>query len=219
MTPYSTAPDSTNRGSIATTRRHKVRLAAGAIAVTLASVGLASCGESDDAAEKTTTTAEATTTTSSAALAVSDQWVRPAEDLAAKNRTAIYLTITGGAEDDALISASVPADLAGTVELHETKAEESTETTAGMGDTETTVASGGMGSGGMDSGDGGSMMTMSQVDRIEVPAGEVVELKPGGYHIMVMDLMKPLVPGDTVEVTVTCEKAGEMTFTAEVREA
>lgn len=185
--------------------RRTSRFAAGALAVTLASVGMVACGDSDDSAGSTTTTAEVTTT-SAAALAVSAYWVRPAEDLAAKNKTAIYMTITGGAEDDALISASVPADLAGTVELHETKPAEPTETT--MGD-------GGMGDGGMG---GSEMMTMSQVDRIDVPAGEVVELKPGGYHIMVMDLMKPLVPGDTVEVTVTFEKAGDMTFTAEVRE-
>ncbi len=206
-------PDSTNPSHTKPARRLTTRFAAGALALTLVSGGLAACGGSDDSADETTTT-EATTTTSSAALAISDQWVRPAEDLAAKNRTAIYLTITGGAEDDALISASVPADLAGTVELHETKEAESTETTAAMGETESTMAGGDM-----DSGDSGSMMTMSQVDRIEVPAGEVVELKPGGYHIMVMDLMKPLVPGDTVEVTVTFENAGDMTFTAEVREA
>ena len=189
--------------------RRKSRYVAGALALTLASVGMVACGDSDDAADETTTTAEVTTT-EAAALAVADQWVRPAEDLAASDKTAIYMTITGGAEDDALIGASVPADLAGMVELHETKPAETTETTAGMDGTESTMA-------GDD--DSSTMMTMSQVDRIEVPAGEVVELEPGGYHVMLMDLMKPLVPGDTVEVTVTFEKAGEMTLTAEVRES
>lgn len=195
--------------------RRLTRVVAGSLAVTLASVGLVACGDSDDSANETTTTAEVTTT-AAAALAVSDYWVRPAEDLAAKNKTAIYMTIAGGAEDDALISASVPADLAGTVELHETKPADTTETTAAMGGSESTMGGSESTMAGGD--DGGTMMTMAQVDRIEVPAGEVVELKPGGYHVMVMDLMKPLVPGDTVEVTVTFEKAGEMTFTAEVRE-
>ena len=53
-------------------------------------------------------------------LEVSDVWARPVEDLTAKDTSAIYMVITGGSEDDALVKASVPADIAGTVELHET---------------------------------------------------------------------------------------------------
>ena len=69
---------------------------------------------------------------------------------------------------------------------------------------------------GDDMGDG--MMTMQPVDSIPVPAGEKVELKPGGYHVMLLDVKKVLAVGDTIDVTLTFEKAGEVTTTAEVRE-
>ena len=48
-------------------------------------------------------------------------------------------------------------------------------------------------------------------DGLAVPAGETVELKPGGYHIMFMGLKGPLVEGDTIEVQLTFEKAGDVT--------
>lgn len=52
-------------------------------------------------------------------LKVTDVWARssPMVDGAA----AAYMNIQGGAEDDALVSASVAADVAGKVELHETR--------------------------------------------------------------------------------------------------
>ena len=40
--------------------------------------------------------------------------------------------------------------------------------------------------------------------------GETVELKPGGYHAMLMDLRQPLKEGDTVKGTLVFEKAGPM---------
>ena len=52
-----------------------------------------------------------------------------------------------------------------------------------------------------------------------VPAQGMVELKPGGYHIMMMNLTEPLEEGDEVEVTVTFEKAGEVTLTLPVQKA
>lgn len=52
-----------------------------------------------------------------------------------------------------------------------------------------------------------------------VPAQGMVELKPGGFHIMMMDLTEPLEEGDEVEVTVTFEKAGEVTLTLPVQKA
>lgn len=45
---------------------------------------------------------------------------------------------------------------------------------------------------------------------IAVPAGETVELKPGGLHIMFMGLNEPLKEGETVPVKLTFEKAGEV---------
>jgi hypothetical protein len=40
---------------------------------------------------------------------------------------------------------------------------------------------------------------------IEIPAGGVVELRPGGLHIMLMDLTGDLVEGKTIMVTLTFE--------------
>ncbi|MGA0862526.1 MAG: copper chaperone PCu(A)C [Ilumatobacteraceae bacterium] len=57
----------------------------------------------------------------------------------------------------------------------------------------------------------GGSMTMQQVEKIVLPAGETVSLKPGGYHVMLLGLAKPLAVGDTVPVTLTFATAGEIT--------
>jgi len=55
----------------------------------------------------------------------------------------------------------------------------------------------------------GGMMKMSAIHRLPLPAGKVVELKPRGYHVMLMDLARPLKDGDTVPLSLTFEdKAG-----------
>lgn len=213
-----------------TTRRHPLtRAVIGLAVVTVAALGLVACGDDEDSSSDTTTTAPA------ADVTVDDVWARPVEDLTAKDTSAIYMTITAGAEGDTLTKASVPSDVAGTVELHETVAAEEGEsmdgesmegesmeggmesTTTMMGDMEsTTTMMGDMGSD--DMGDMGGMMTMREVPSIEVPADGSVELKPGGLHIMLLDVKKTLAVGDTIEVTLTFENAGEVTVTAEVRE-
>ena len=52
------------------------------------------------------------------------------------------------------------------------------------------------------------VMKMGQVDFIDVPASGSVELKPGGYHIMIFESTKKYVPGDEIDLTLTFEKAG-----------
>jgi len=53
------------------------------------------------------------------------------------------------------------------------------------------------------------VMRMNAVDKLALPAGKAVELRPGGYHVMLMDLKQTLKEGDTVPVTLTFEdKAG-----------
>ena len=42
---------------------------------------------------------------------------------------------------------------------------------------------------------------------VELPAGKSVELKPGGFHVMLMDLKAPLVKDTTVPVTLTFQDA------------
>ncbi|MFC6758852.1 copper chaperone PCu(A)C [Sulfitobacter porphyrae] len=63
----------------------------------------------------------------------------------------------------------------------------------------------------------GEVMKMRALENgLPIPAGETVMLKPGGYHIMFMDLSGPMTEGDTAEVTLTFEKAGAVTLTMPV---
>ena len=47
----------------------------------------------------------------------------------------------------------------------------------------------------------GDVMRMRAVAALELPAGQPVQLKPGGYHLMLMDLKGPLQAGTQVPVT------------------
>lgn len=51
----------------------------------------------------------------------------------------------------------------------------------------------------------GGVMRMSAVPALELPAGQAVELRPGGYHVMLLGLKQPLKAGDTVPLTLTVE--------------
>ena len=42
---------------------------------------------------------------------------------------------------------------------------------------------------------------------LDLPAGKTVELKPGGYHVMLMDLKAPLADKSTIAITLTVEDA------------
>jgi copper(I)-binding protein len=63
----------------------------------------------------------------------------------------------------------------------------------------------------------GGTMRMSAVDRLPLPAGKTVELKPGGYHVMLMGLARPLREGDTVPMTLTLENRAGAKQTIDVK--
>ena len=63
----------------------------------------------------------------------------------------------------------------------------------------------------------GDVMKMRAVPRLDLPAGRVTELKPGGYHIMLMDLKKPLAAGTTVPLTLTFRDAQGVQSTLELK--
>jgi Uncharacterized protein conserved in bacteria len=65
--------------------------------------------------------------------------------------------------------------------------------------------------------DPSGMMAMSPVDRIDVEPGGTVKLEPGGYHLMLMGVTQMPAVGQTAELTLTFEKAGEVVVQAEVR--
>ena len=56
----------------------------------------------------------------------------------------------------------------------------------------------------------GNVMKMRQVKDIAVPANGAVELKPGGYHLMFMNLKGSFAAGQTVPVKLKFAKAGEV---------
>lgn len=66
------------------------------------------------------------------------------------------------------------------------------------------------------------VMKMFPVAGVDVPAGKTVRLAPGGYHVMLMNLQKPLNAGDKVPLKLTFESAGKkretMDLSVEVRD-
>lgn len=102
---------------------------------------------------------------------------------------AFYMRIVNGAqEEDRLISAS--AEVCGTVELHES----------------------------MMGADGMMMMRPVMGGAIPIPAGQTVELKVGGLHVMCIDKAQPFTVGERIPVKLVFEKAGTIEVTAEIRE-
>ena len=51
-----------------------------------------------------------------------------------------------------------------------------------------------------------NVMRMRHVPEVALPAGQPVELKPGGYHVMLMDLKQQVKDGDVVPLTLTIER-------------
>jgi periplasmic copper chaperone A len=159
---------------------------------------------------------------SSGGIKVSDAWSRTSPMVAGAG--AAYMTIeNGGSAADRLLGGS--SDIAKAVEVHETyKLDSVPEASAMPG------ASGGMGAGASPMASGGAspmaspggmgdsgMMGMRKIDSLEIPAGGMVKLMPGGYHIMLIGLTRELVVGEKIEMTLKFEKAGDVKVTAEVR--
>jgi periplasmic copper chaperone A len=63
----------------------------------------------------------------------------------------------------------------------------------------------------------GDMMTMRPVTALDIPAGTAIELKPGGYHVMLLGMKKPLVRGDTVPIKLTFQGKGGTRSTVDVQ--
>lgn len=186
------------------------RLAITGLALT--TFGLTACGD-DDTSSTDTTSAEDI----QGELTITGQWARTSP--AATTMGAAYMTITSPI-DDVLLGASVDASIAESVELHEMvmasddmAMDEDMDHSSMSDDT--------MGHSGMDGDmddDMSGEMKMQQVMEIVLPAGTAVELKPGGYHVMFIGLVSPLKTGDTLELTLTFQNAGEVVVSVPVLE-
>jgi copper(I)-binding protein len=186
------------------------------IASSALTLGLVACG--DDAGSDVS----APPATSEVGVEISGAWARtsPME----VTLGAAYMTITSGMDDE-LVDVSVDASIAATAEIHEMVMAESSDTTMMMSSdttmmmsSDTTMAMSDMSSDTtmpMGSGE----MVMQEVESIAIPAGETVELKPGGYHIMLIDLVAPLELGQEFDIVLTFANAGEVTVTVVVADA
>ena len=153
---------------------------------------LASCGGSDP-------------------ITVSDAWARSSPS--GVTMGAAYFDITS-VDDDSLVAVSVSSDVAARAEIHEVvKAMDMGDDEMhghDMGDDE--MHDHDMGDDGMHDG----AMSMQEMDALELPAGTLVQLAPGGYHIMMIDLARPLVDGETFDLTLDFDQAPDLTVTVEV---
>ena len=153
------------------------------------------------------------------AVTADGAWARTSPMMASAG--AVYMDLTSD-EADRLVGASVDSSIAAATEVHET-----VEVGAHMGDDEMgddEMGDGEMDEGMSDDGDGSGMegmgaMTMQEVEAIELSAGDTVNLEPGGYHIMLLDLVEPLEVGDTFDVTLDFETADDLVVTVEVRDS
>lgn len=203
-----------------------VMLVAGLLAVGLVFAG---CSKSEEPAKTSASPARP-----ESSIKVSEAWARSSATTA--NAGAVYMNIENdGSADDKLLSASVSPEVAAVAELHET-VKVMTPTA-----TSTSASGGGMGlirlasqsaaesdhskgemspsPGNHMGGDQSGMMKMQQVKSIAIPAGKTTKLEPGGYHVMLMSLAKPLTAGQTIAITLTFEKAGKKEVKATVKEA
>lgn len=204
--------------------RRWLALVAAGLATTLAFT-LAACG--DDDGDTTSATDEP------AELRVTDVWARSSAE--GQTNGAAYMVIHGGSEDDRLVAASVPETVAATAEIHETVPADDADGMGDMGDDtgepdgdmagdDAGPGAGDMGGDDMgdgmggDTDDGTGTMTMREIEALDIPALDTVKLEPGGYHVMLLDLVEPLEAGDEFDIVLEFEVAGTRTVTAEVRD-
>lgn len=174
----------------------------------------AACGSDSETSAGSGATTGGSSAASSDAIAISGAWARTSPS--SVDTGAAYMMIKGGAEDDKLVSVEAPTTIAGMTQIHEMvpvgEASDSTmdmgsDSSMAMGSDDSTETSGAE-----------EAMVMQEIKGgLEIPAGETVELAPGGYHIMLMELAEPLEEGSKFDLTLTFEKAGEKTVNVEVR--
>lgn len=63
----------------------------------------------------------------------------------------------------------------------------------------------------------GGVMTMRAIPKLDLPAGKAVQLEPGGYHVMLMDLKQPLQAGEVVPIALKLEGKDNATSTLDIK--
>ena len=60
------------------------------------------------------------------------------------------------------------------------------------------------------------VMKMREIPGLDLPAGQTMELKPGGYHVMLMELKEQMVGGTVVPITLVFENSAGERFVQEI---
>lgn len=188
----------------------KPRTLISTLALSALAIGGTACGSSSSStskADQTTTSSAAAATTAPVAdgITVTGAWARMSPS--GVTLGAAYMTLTS-ANDDKLVGASVDASVAKTVEIHEMVPVEAADGADHSDSTMEPATSMPM----------NGQMVMRQVEAIDLPGGKAVELKPGSYHIMLIDLAKPLTVGKTIKMTLDFEKHGDLMVDVPVKE-
>jgi copper(I)-binding protein len=141
-----------------------------------------------------------TSCASSEPIAVEDAWARVSP--AGVTSGAAYFKITA-TDDDALIGVTVSDEIADHAEIHEVVH------SMDMSDESTSMHDDEMHDG---------AMSMQEMEFLPLSGGSPVRLAPGGYHIMLIDLVEPLTVGMTFDLTLDFETADDLTVSVEVSE-
>ena len=148
-------------------------------------------------------------------ITIEGQWARTSPAMASMG--AAYMSISAS-EGDQLVGVSVPASVAARAEIHEMVPAD-----MAMNDSMDMSASDDMDHSMDDSKDDDEMamdmgaMVMQQIMALDLPAGQIVSLEPGGYHVMLIDLAEPLVEGESFEVTLDFAEAEDLIVEVVVR--
>ncbi|MEZ5411313.1 MAG: copper chaperone PCu(A)C [Acidimicrobiales bacterium] len=184
------------------------RLRAGPALVAALAAVVAACGTSEAAP--------------ASGVEVTGAWARTTASGATTG--VVYLTITGH-QTDRLDSLTVDPSIAAAAELHQMVAADGT-VVAGSN-------SGGGGGGHHDHGGSGDDGAAADADApsgqeqamimkpltggLAIPSGRDIVLGPGGYHIMLQELARPLAAGDSFPLVLHFQRAGDETVDVEVR--
>lgn len=159
-------------------RTHRTTTTLGAVALTALLAACGSGGSDDAAASDPSSASSASADTSDAAATTTEAesltMTDPWVKSAKKGMTAAFGTLVNNGDSDLTIVSAEATDITGAMELHETVENED-----------------------------GSMAMQPKEGGFVIPAGGEHELSPGGDHLMIMDLLKPVKPGETVTITLT----------------
>ena len=107
--------------------------------------------------------------------------------LSSNNNSAAYMSINNPTDKQITILGASAAVVANNVELHKSFVDEQ------------------------------GVSRMTSIDKIVVPANSTIELAPGGIHVMLFDLKRKLVVGDTFKVILALEDQDAIAVDAEIK--